>query len=85
MIAARLRAAAYAQARIEVHMGDDELIAVNALLERLLIANYGANPDLFMLLADGDEAMASDMLSGTCLIHAAARRVMRDRNMPEAA
>ncbi|CAM5287061.1 hypothetical protein [Eoetvoesiella caeni] len=85
MIKAKLRAAADAQARVEVHMGDDELIAVNALLERLLITNYGANPGLLMLLADGDEAMAADMLSGTCLIHAAARRVMRDRNMPEAA
>ncbi|NYT62399.1 hypothetical protein H0A66_08750 [Alcaligenaceae bacterium] len=85
MIKATLRAAVRAQVRIEVHMGDDELIAVNALLERLLIANYGANPGLLMLLADADEVMAADMLSGACLIHAAARRVMRDRNMPEAA
>ncbi|MGB3742476.1 MAG: hypothetical protein WA968_10505 [Castellaniella sp.] len=76
---------ARSMAHVEVFLGDDELIAVNALLEKLIVANYGPHPDLFLALADGDQVMAADMLSGACMFHMAARRVMRVRNMPEAA
>ncbi len=76
---------AHSMAHVELFLGDDELIAFNALLEKLIVANYGGRPDLFLTMADGDQTLASDMLSGACLFHMAARRVMRARNMPEAA
>lgn len=72
-------------ARVEVYLADEDLIAFNALLEKLVVANYGDQRGLFLSLADGDQSMASDMLTGACMFHMAARRVMRERNMPEAA
>ncbi|CAM3827930.1 hypothetical protein [Castellaniella denitrificans] len=72
-------------AHVEVFLSDDDLIAFNVLLEKLIVANYGGQRDLFLSLADGDQSMASDMLTGACLFHMASRRVMRERNMPEAA
>lgn len=71
-------------ARIEAHLRDHELIAFNALLEHLIIAHYEREDDVLMRAANDDEDLAEDMLLGLCHLHAAARRAMRERNMPEA-
>lgn len=72
-------------ARIEAHMRDDELIALNGLFEQLLITHYEAGRNLFLTAAQGNVALAADMLNSACLMHTAARRAMRERNIPEAA
>jgi hypothetical protein len=72
-------------ARIEAHLHDHELIAFNALLEHLIIAHYEGEGDTLIRAAKGDGDIADDMLLSVCHMHAAARRSMRERNMPEAA
>ncbi|SAI47592.1 Uncharacterised protein [Bordetella ansorpii] len=72
-------------ARVEAHMYDHQLIALNGLLERLLIAHYETTDSPFHGAADGDSDLAADMLEGACQLHVAARRAMRERDMLEAA
>ncbi len=72
-------------ARIEAHLRDHELIAFNALLEHLIIAHYEREDDVRSAQpTTPTKTSPSDMLLGLCHLHAAARRAMRERNMPEA-
>jgi hypothetical protein len=70
-------------ARIETHLYDHQLVALNGLLEKLLIGHYESESNTLIDAAEGDEDLAGDMLTSICHVHAAARRAMRERGFIE--
>lgn len=68
-------------ARVEAAMSDDELKALNRLLEYLVKGAYSGAQSLFLDAAQGNARISGAMLTAVCGVHAATVRCMRERNL----
>lgn len=67
-------------ATIEAHMHDHVVVALDGLVQQLLIQHYETADSPFLRAADGDTDLAHDMVIGACMLHVAARKTIRARS-----